>query len=69
MDLELLKTIDLEKISTLASSKELNILLVNMLEVLLGSNERLAKELQELKDEINRLKGQQGKPIFKPNKE
>jgi len=69
MDLELLKTIDLEKISTLASSKELNILLVNMLEVLLGSNERQAKELQELKDEINRLKGQQGKPIFKPNKE
>ena len=42
--------------------------LLNLIEHLAGDNERLGIELQQLKDEINRLKGEQGKPDIKANK-
>jgi hypothetical protein len=44
-------------------------MLVNMLEVLLLEITKQGTELQELRDEINCLKGEKGKPTFKPNKE
>ena len=69
MNLDLIKSIDLEKVATLAQSKELNIVLINMLEELLLEIENQALEIQELRDEINRLKGEKGKPTFKPNRE
>ena len=69
MSLELLKSINLEKVETLEQSKELNVVLINMLESLLLENEKQGLAVQELRDEINRLKGEQGKPTFKPNKE
>ena len=41
--------------------------LYNLVEDLASDNTRLREENQTLKDEINRLKGEQGKPEFKPN--
>jgi hypothetical protein len=42
--------------------------LLNLLERVAGDNASLEKELQELRDEINRLKGEQGKPAITANK-
>ena len=42
--------------------------LLNLLERVVAENASLEKELQELRDEINRLKGEQGKPDIKANK-
>ena len=42
--------------------------LANLLEQSLTQNDMLRAEVQRLKDEINRLKGEQGKPHIKPNK-
>ena len=69
MSLELLRSIDLEKVVTLEQSKELNVVLMNMVEMLFLENEKQTLAIQELRDEINRLKGEHGKPTFKPNKE
>src|SRR5438105_1327211 len=43
-------------------------LLANHLEQALTDNDTLRAENQRLKDEVNRLKGEQGKPNIKPNK-
>ena len=42
--------------------------LANLLEQALTDNDTLRAENQRLKDQINRLKGEQGKPNIKPNK-
>jgi hypothetical protein len=42
--------------------------LLNIIERLASSNEAQESELQQLRDEINRLKGEQGKPDIKANK-
>lgn len=42
--------------------------LANLLEQALTENHLLRAEVQRLKDEINRLKGEQGKPTIKPHK-
>jgi hypothetical protein len=42
--------------------------LANLLEQSLADNDTLRTEVQRLKDEINRLKGEQGKPDIKPKK-
>lgn len=42
--------------------------LFDIIEELLSRNKDLIKENQKLRDEINRLKGEQGKPRIKPNK-
>ena len=39
--------------------------LLNIIERLAGENKTQKIELQELRDEINRLKGEQGKPDVK----
>jgi len=41
--------------------------LLNMIEMLASDNARLKQENQLLKDEINHLKGEQGKPKISPN--
>jgi len=42
--------------------------LLNLVESLASENSNLKQELQKCKDEINRLKGEQGKPEIKPDK-
>ncbi len=42
--------------------------LLNIIEQLASSNKAQESELQQLRDEINRLKGEQGKPDIKANK-
>ena len=48
--------------------KETIFALFNIIEELAAENATLRREVQNLKDEINRLKGEQGKPKIKPNK-
>ncbi len=48
--------------------KEIVSVLYNLVEYLASENDRLRQDNQALKDEINRLKGEQGKPDIKPNK-
>jgi hypothetical protein len=48
--------------------KEAVYLLLNLIESTIAENNKLKGETQSLKDEINRLKGEQGKPDIKPNK-
>jgi hypothetical protein len=43
-------------------------MLLNLIEQLIRENEEFKSELQQLKDENNRLKGEQGKPDIKANK-
>ncbi len=56
----------LEQIKILCDEKEhltnLEKLLLNVCEFIIGENAQLKKEAQSLKDEINRLKGEQGVP-------
>jgi len=49
-------------------AKEVVSALYNLVEDLVSENTRLLENNQKLKDEINRLKGEQGKPDIKPNK-
>jgi len=42
--------------------------LLNLIEQVASDNEALEAEIQQLRDEVNRLKGEQGKPDIKSNK-
>ncbi len=60
----------ISKITNQIEDPKLNdafVLLLNLVEELLYKNRKLVEENQELKDEINRLKGEQGKPTIKSN--
>lgn len=59
--------IDINKLNDVASLKQSHIALLNHVELLYKENIGLKKDNQQLKDEINRLKGEKGKPIFSPN--
>lgn len=61
MDLKMTYSIDLEKISD-KEIKAFVIHLINSLEESIQANREQQQQLQALKDEINRLKGEQGKP-------
>lgn len=58
--------IDLSKLNDVESLKQTVVLLLNQLEVFHKEIVELKKENQQLKDEINRLKGEQGKPDILP---
>jgi hypothetical protein len=49
--------------------KEAIVLLFNLIEDITSTNRELQKENQRLRDEINMLKGEQGRPKTKPNKD
>ncbi len=53
-------TNDIEELRTICH------LLLNMVEELAESNRKLTLEVQDLRDEVNLLKGEKGKPKFKP---
>ena len=54
---------DIENIAD-PNIKRLVSILLNLVEALASDNTRLRQENQMLKDEINRLKGEQGKPVI-----
>ncbi len=58
---------EIEKIED-RNTRAIMSVLYNLVEDLASENTRLREENQALKDEINRLKGEQGKPEIKPNR-
>lgn len=69
IDFGILKNIDLSKVETLAQSREINVSLLNVVEGLFAENEKQSSQIQELQNEIERLKGERSRPTFRPNKE
>ena len=63
----MLEDIDLNRIEDLYA-KQCVVLLLNLTESHLEQNALLKEQVQLLRDEIARLKGQQGKPLVKPSK-
>ena len=53
-----------EEIDSIADKKAVGIIkiLINLVEILAEENARCKQTIQQLKDEISRLKGEQGKP-------
>lgn len=64
-----IKAID-QEVAPAQSSGERSVFqkLLNIIERLASENDSLKSDLQKLSDEINRLKGEQGKPSIKANK-
>lgn len=58
---------DPEAIQDLDSARRAMRTLLNLVEELHAENQALRKEVADLRDEVNRLKGQQGRPQIKPN--
>jgi len=63
-----LEDFDPQQIRDLAGARQALVLLLNLVESLQAENQQLRKQVQELRDEINHLKGEQGKPDIKPKR-
>lgn len=59
---------DPTQIHDLEGARQALVLLLNLVEELKSANAALREERQKLRDELNRLKGEQGKPAIKPGK-
>ena len=57
-----------DQIETLDQARETIVLLLNLVEKFKQESDVLKKKVQDLQDEVNRLKGEQGKPDIKANK-
>ena len=57
-----------DQIETLAQARETIVLLLNLVEKFKRESDVLKKKVQDLQDEVNRLKGEDGKPDIKANK-
>lgn len=64
----MLNDLDVNNITDLEDALDVIRKLLNLVEALRQENLELKRQNQELRDEINRLKGEQGKPKIKPNK-
>lgn len=64
----LINGLDVNNITDLDDALDIIRKLLNLVEALHQENLELKRQNQELRDEINRLKGEQGKPKMKPNK-
>lgn len=64
----MLEDFDLKQIQDLDGARQAILRLLNLVEELAAENRRLRAENQQGRDEINRLKGEQGQPQIKPNK-
>jgi regulator of replication initiation timing len=67
MNKSLLENMDLNFDQVAEKVKETILTLFNMIEALAKENTDLRQDNQHLRDEINRLKGEHGKPNIKPN--
>jgi hypothetical protein len=65
----LLEDFDPTQIQDLEGSRQAIMMLLNLVETLKTENQGLRELVQRLRDEINRLKGEQGKPNIKPNRQ
>lgn len=63
----MIEDFDLNKVQDLDQAREGIVRLVNLVEEVVAENRALRAENQQLRDEINRLKGEQGKPSIKPD--
>ena len=68
MTKDVLKEIDIALDHVDDKTKETILLLLNIIEAQAKETNELRAQLQNLRDEINRLKGEQGKPDIKANK-
>jgi len=59
---------DLNSLQDLAQARECLVRLLNLVEEMAAENRALRAELQQLRDENNRLKGEQGQPSVKPDR-
>jgi hypothetical protein len=59
---------DPQQIQDLEGARQAIVLLLNLVEEVKQENDRFRVTIQQLRDEISRLKGEQGKPDVKPNK-
>jgi hypothetical protein len=64
----MLDDFEIEQIQDLTGAKQAILRLFNLVEELAAENRQLRQEKQQLWDELNRLKGEQGQPQFKANK-
>jgi hypothetical protein len=65
----MLPEFDPNQIKDLDQAREAIGMLLNLVEELKQENMILREQVQELRDEVNRLKGEQGKPAIKPGKQ
>ena len=65
---DVLKGIDITLDHVDEKTKETILLFINIIEAQAKEINQLKAQLQDLRDEINRFKGEQGKPDIKPNK-
>ena len=63
-----IEELDLDKLNISGQMRQLLVMLLNLVEELLAEIRDLKVERQELRDEVNWLKGEQGKPKIKANK-
>jgi len=63
-----LENLDLNNIQDIQEARECIVMLLNLVESLKSDNRELREQVQRLRDEINRLKGEQGKPNIRPRK-
>ena len=66
-DFEHIKSVDLDQLNNLEQAKSLLVIYLNLLETVYSENYEFKKEVQKLSNEINRLKGEQGKPDIAAN--
>ncbi len=64
----MLEDFDFNSIQDLQQARECIALLLNLVENLKAENRELREQVQRLRDANNRLKGEQGRPVIKPNK-
>jgi len=64
----MLEAFDLDQIQDLESARQAIAMLLNLVENLKLENQELRDLVQRQRDEINRLKGEQGQPQIRPNK-
>ena len=64
----MLTDLNINNIRSLEDALDRTCKLLNLVEVLSQENQELKRQNQTLRDEINRLKGEQGKPTIKPKK-
>ena len=65
----LLEGFDPNSIQDLVGARQAMVMLLNLVEALKAEGQELREQNRRLRDEINRLKGEQGKPNIKPNRE